>query len=901
VIRDWRGFAETDTHDDTGKRTSLIKFSGLLRSAGGIQFGNIITGAKARLKARRLVKDFTSAAKPDPQTSQLILINFDNRRIGSGEREHLIQGINLQNNNQLFSAFKSFSKAILVCKQLHLPTMCRGIVQFQRGKFFSAVKDFSEAIKFIESSTDKINLYRLDLSIARFNRGMTYFRLGDDMRGVEDLEYSIECDPDNVHIREMLVYAYRRSNEYIPAIEHCIQLHEAQNQMKQVEKDEKRAVQVQEMAKRVQFNKTRELMKALGTVERTTNQIPPVSTSPSSTLGRMNSSSAGRNPDVRRVTSDRRTLGGAKARPGTSPPSSSPLSLLNGRLQTSTISSAFSFGDDHIDQSGVDNSIIVKRTEITEYQFPSLKDRKNAYIKKKELEERSQESVFLDSFKHAHGFKKHLYDSLFICLSSLQDSLITLPAQRSAQQLQLISKTLKSFPIFRNNNENELNDISACVEYRTITTKSTIFYQDDPVDALILVLTGQLQLKLESGEHNQILGTLNPFECYGELSLLFRNKYSLFLENLHQICLDVTKPFRVMLSSGGDEDEEQEHDHDPDHDLGEDGGGDVVGSSLHKSMTLDKFDRMESYPRSLQPGSFMSCKVASPSELLLIHSHDFDRMLRDHFERQFHDRINLFTSSHLFDEIFSRHEIVRLARMSVLRHYHQGEVILSQGDKPDFLYFVAKGVCRVMKKPDPTESLVRRLGELKNTALNYDQKYVFHHRLRGTFKPSTTTSASASSMSYKTAAEEERENLTIEIKKLETQVMKEKQIEARRQEEEDELRRLGRVLPNQSVHISTLFWPQLFGEACLLQPNGGTSLGTVIAETVCDIICIHRTHLQTFHVEESLLQRVKDRSVHYPPDDTLVRMLESNVHWDEFKKELIDQLPKDKWPVKKKV
>jgi CRP-like cAMP-binding protein len=867
------------------------------------------------LKARRLVKDFTSTAKPDPQTSQLILINFDNRRIGSGEREHLIQGINLQNNGQLYAAFKSFSKAILVCKQLHLPTICRGIVQFQRGKFFSAIKDFSEAIKFIESSSDKMNLYRLDLSIARFNRGMTYFRLGDDVRGIEDLEYSIACDPDNIHIRELLVYAYRRSNEYIPAIEHCIQLHESQSQMKQVEREEKRVVHAEEIARRAQFNKTKELMNALDTVEMTTNQIPPVSTT-SPSPGRGNGTrGTGRNPDVRRVTSDRKTVRGSPMARQRSPSSnpSTPLSLLNGRLQSSTISSAFPFGDDQFDPfsssagggGGTNSTVIINRTEIAEYQFPSLKDRKNAFIKKKELEERSQESVFLDSFKHAHGFKKHLYDSLFICLSSLQESLITLPTQRNATQIQLIAKTLKSFPLFVNNNENELNDIAACVEYRTVTSKSTIFYQDDPVDALILVLTGQLQLKLESGEHTQILGTLNPYECYGELSLLFRNKYSIFLESLHQSCLDETKPFRVILSSG-DEGEDLDQGGGGHHGgglgIGEDGIGDGIGTSvLNKSMTLDKFDRMESYPRSLQPGSFMSCKVSSPSELLLIHSHDFDRMLRDHFEKQFQDRIHLLTSSHLFNDIFSRHEIVRLARMSVSRHYHQGDVILSQGTKPDFLYFIAKGVCRVMKKPDPTESLVRKLSELKNMALNYDQKYVFHHRLRGTFKPSTTPSLTAEVMSYKTAAEEERENLTIEIKKLEAQVAREKQVEMRRKEEEEELRRLGRVLPNQSVHISTLFWPQVFGEACLLQPNGGTSLGTVIAETVCDIIGIHRIHLQTFHVDDNLLQRVKDRSVHYPPDDTLVRMLESNVHWDEFKKELIDQLPKDKWPIKKKL
>jgi CRP-like cAMP-binding protein len=993
VIRDWRGYAETDTHDDSGKRTSMIKLSGLLRSAGGIQFGNIITGVKARLKARRLVKDFTSTAKPDPETSKLILINFDNRRIGSGEREHLIQGINLQNSNQLYLAFKSFSKAILVCKQLHLPTICRGIVQFQRGKFFSAIKDFTEAIKFIESSVDKINSYRLDLSIARFNRGMTYFRLGDDVRGIEDVEYAIECDPDNLYIREILILAYRRCNEYIPAINHCIQLHELQNQLKYLENKEKYLLREEELSKRMKLNQTQELMKAIDTVETTTHQIPPVSwssrgggrknpdvrgvatsaqrrpgtTSPGVGVGRLHvntssqlevSSRLQRSPTGRAATAPHgafrhRGVGGGGLHGD--PSSSSPLSLLNSRLQTSTISthtpshphSSSSAFDDlssssphHHPPHSHHPSTITNRLEITEYQFPSLQDKKNSYIKKKELEEKSQESVFLESFKHAHGFKKHLYDSLFIRLTPLQESLITLPSQRNTSQLFLISQILKTFSIFMKLTNNELQDIAACVEYRTVTSKSTLFYQDDPVEALILILNGQLQLKLESGQHTEVLGILNSYESYGEISLLFRNKYSLFLENLHRICLDETREgfdildedyFRNMNSNASPQEEDGEGDGEGDgeedereegegHEGRERGGGGGGGGGhgnlngtdhqqqINKIMTIDKFDRIESYPRSLQPGSFMSCKVSQPSELLLIHSHDFDRMLREQFEKQFQERIHLLNSSHLFQNIFSRHEIIRLGRMSLLRHYHQGDVILEQGEKPEFLYFILNGVCRVMKKPDPTESLVRKLSELKEIAMNYDQKYVFHHRLRGTFQPSSTSAGGAGAGGrggggggggYKTAAEEERENLSIEIEKLEALVAREKQLEARRQEEEEELKRLGRKLPNKSVHISTLFWPQIFGESCLLQPDSGASLGTIIAETVCDIVCIHRIHLQTFHVDENLLQRVKDRSVHYPLDEILVQMLESNMHWDEFKKELIGQLPKDKWPKKK--
>ena len=46
--------------------------------------------------------------------------------------------------------------------------------------------------------------------------------------------------------------------------------------------------------------------------------------------------------------------------------------------------------------------------------------------------------------------------------------------------------------------------------------------------------------------------------------------------------------------------------------------------------------------------------------------------------------------------------------------------------------------------------------------------------------------------------------------------------------------------------VSTLQWPQLFGEACVNDPDSGTSRGTIVADTNLEVLSIHKNQLQTF-------------------------------------------------------
>lgn len=171
----------------------------------GVNFGTLVVNAKARDKAKRMVNSMALGAYQDPQTSRLIWVNLENRRVSAFDRENLTAGINHLLNDKLEEAFKSFSKAIMVCKQVHIAMIYRGIVQYRRGKFFDALDDFTNASKNIEYSNILIKNHMEDILIARFNRGITYFRLGEDKAGLQDIKFALAVNPSNTHVRMMLM------------------------------------------------------------------------------------------------------------------------------------------------------------------------------------------------------------------------------------------------------------------------------------------------------------------------------------------------------------------------------------------------------------------------------------------------------------------------------------------------------------------------------------------------------------------------------------------------------------------------------------------------------------------------------------------------------------------------
>lgn len=68
--------------------------------------------------------------------------------------------------------------------------------------------------------------------------------------------------------------------------------------------------------------------------------------------------------------------------------------------------------------------------------------------------------------------------------------------------------------------------------------------------------------------------------------------------------------------------------------------------------------------------------------------------------------------------------------MAFLQGFDDKQVILRQGDKPNSLFLVSRGVCRVERAPHNTVRLGRDLQETMRQLEHLQTQYSFHHRLR---------------------------------------------------------------------------------------------------------------------------------------------------------------------------
>ena len=760
-----------------------------------------------------MVNSMAVGAAQDMQTSRMIWVNLDNRRVSAFDRDHLSIGISHLHNDKLEKAFKCFSKGIMVCKQVHIAMIFRGIVQYRRGKFFEALDDFTNASKNIESSNILIKNHMEDILIARFNRGVTHIRLGDDGPGVADLKFALAINPNNVHIRSMLMQVQRRASNYIEAVEHCLFIKNVAEEQAAVKNDSKS-------------------LDGDSTDDFKNKQL---------------------------------SLPSAKSASSKSQP---PKVIKRGVSHFESMVD-FAMSSEVYKPKTVDIDV-----KVPECSFPGLKEKKAYFLQQKNQEFSSQHSMYLENFKHANGYKRHMFDTHFIRLTDVQEALIQTQHLRSEANKELIVRVLRSYPIFCDIGDEVLMQLAGCVDYRAIKDQSVVFAQDDPVDAVVLVLSGQLQLRLE-GRGGQIptavVAELNQNDMYGHFGCIFHSANSGFLQKVNQICQDADNGNRADFSP---------------HQLCD------IDASIGATESFHSRD----LPRALQPGGFMTCKVSTPTEMILVHKADFDRLVRCEAEVQFFNRLALLQASGVFTGGFSHYDLVRLGRMCVLRRYRQGEVILSQGEVPEFVYFVLKGICKAMKRPDPTEYLGQRLVTLKMAVDKFDELYTYHHSLRNVTITGNAAADSATRGSHQMEVENEHKNLKAEIANLEIQHAKEIILEKKRREEEKELILLGHDVPDRFMDVSSLHWPQMFGEAAILHSDNGVSEGTIVADTNCQLICMHKSHIQTFEINKRIINNVKDRMVVYPSHEKLVELLADKESWIAYKAETLDDLSKEKWP-----
>ena len=105
-------------------------------------------------------------------------------------------------------------------KDAQLSKMLLGNLNFKMGKYMAALGFYTKAIKDLSEKQKQV---KLDEFVAFHNRGIIYFRLGDDDSGVADIEKAIEKDPNHLDCRTLLSLAYRRMGKFMRAIDECVE------------------------------------------------------------------------------------------------------------------------------------------------------------------------------------------------------------------------------------------------------------------------------------------------------------------------------------------------------------------------------------------------------------------------------------------------------------------------------------------------------------------------------------------------------------------------------------------------------------------------------------------------------------------------------------------------------
>jgi hypothetical protein len=357
--------------------------------------------------------------------------------------------------------------------------------------------------------------------------------------------------------------------------------------------------------------------------------------------------------------------------------------------------------------------------------------------------------------------------------------------------------------------------------------------------------------------------------------------------------------------------------------------------------------------RSLAAGMFATYTTQSYSEVLLINDRDYFKLLLNLCINDFKKRYDVLKASGVFFG-WSDYDLIRIARMGRIRSYKQGDVIIAQKEKPMHLFFMLNGLCKNYKRPNRIEVVERKLAEAKAKAERYDLKYSYHHDLRKDVKhvdvvevlsssrnhrlsnvrrPFTSDASSftgrhldsascfgmnhtsvdlsdyqqedspsrvitADITSHITQSEAERYELEVEIKQLELLHQKllatAGGVNAR---PSTATKTIDISAVDDSIcELTTLKWPMMFGEESILEPDIGASRGSIVATTICDVFMVHKSQIQTFHISDSFLSKLREHAIVFPEDDALVDTMIKNKAWKAYRQNIVKNLPKNRWP-----
>lgn len=860
-------------------------------------FGNLGPVLMSPTKAEKKILELANELPPDLQVSTMMDINFSNRKINLGEKEMLLKGLRLESEGDRESALSCYTRAGMHSKDPQISKMLIGNLNYKFGKLIQALHFYTQAVQILSARSGGSTRAVLDEFIAYRNRGIINFRLGDDHTGLLDIEHAVSLMPQDIELRELISLAKRRMGKYHQAIQEATVAKTIRNEKIREEKLQELQRDILRRKKFLRAEKERNRQRSVGGAV--------VYNESAQFINFANRSS--RHASVLAKPIDMAL--------------STDVSVTSSDVQGNAAANLAAFAETAKDDD-INARLLQTRGYVLNIDEPnchnSLRDRVKESRRQVKAnvnnDETSSEDTFLRVFKMNNGYKADLFKDIFERPSELQTALLVHPENRTPENVQVITTTLKLFPVLASLSDSKIRDLAKLLEYRALTSKDTIFAQNDQAAAVCFLLTGHVQVKMEKQSAGQttidiVIGDVPQYTSFGFTDFLFRNNNPRIMAEVEAVIRPRTKvqarPNTNTLKSGSGHVKREflglntNSIEEGDEELGDNDSS--LGGADAAPPLLTMVGRPGVVDRSLAPGMFKTYAIQSMCELLMLRDVDFEKMLLAPALEDLRKRLDAIRSCGIFNEWNLKHH-VRLARMGMLKRVRKGETILQQGSKPNYLYIIMKGMCVVQKQPNRTEMLVQKLTVAREKADEFDSKYLFDHKLCDVLKMAnlkeefkaanadqpdvnfTLTDAkrnpdSILRSSYVTVSELERYKLQLEINKLEALIQSAALEDAK--ELDNDMFNGSRKYPSSTnnnttstannntsnngipvlelkvADIATIQWPKIFGEACVIDPENGRSRGSIVADTACEIFMLHKTQIQTFPVDDTFLSNVK--------------------------------------------
>lgn len=838
------------------------------------------------LRVTKQIAQIAKSSAVDFQLNKLMDVDFSHRRINQGEKDMLTRASNLEKDGDVESAIVCYKRAGVHSKDKQLSKLLLGNLSFRQEKFLAALGYYDMALKILQSKTVKLPH---DEFLAYFNRAVIHFRLGNDDEGVKDAEKAVSINPSSIEAREILAIARRRTGKYLLAVDEAAAL-----KLQRLDKERMERLQTQQF---VSIDES-VLSSREGSPQRMKNVEYSMRPSTSKKQG---------------VSFDQSQLSSKiDAGPSLATYGANSYAAQNAHQPQRIFNPAYGGVQIRIDDSSARTGLrekIIDHRKANKSEDGSNGDGGGA-LKIFKMNNGYELELFDDLFKKPSDLQYALItaplDRTNTQHNIIKDTLKMFPFLRkmSSSSVQELAGVVEYRAL-------------------TGKEELFVQNEESSVTCLLLNGHVQVRMDASYGSTmmDVVLGDLKAYSSFAYIDLLFRKPrpqlFSALEEALFPHFVKQSKLAPVNSVAIIDQHEPEPSD---DKSVSSFGGEDEGELTTKFSKEFQEMWQAMPLSRSIAPGMFMTYTMQSPCEFLMIPEHEYNRVMMDHALEELKARMGALISCGIFKD-WQMDDLIRLARMSQIKFYNGGETILQQGTKPPCLGIVMKGLCKVIKKPNRTEMLFQKLNVALEKADQHDLKYVYHHRIsKGVLvqkSPEEKRSKAGQSKEKfrnrspnqkskhhhnqrqdpiavlknfstnvycepQTATEAEivRKELQAEIDKLQQLIQKAKLQDAMdwredrtthshskvpssydlvRSDHPSKVNELAGFLSGSIAEIATLQWPLIFGEACILDPENGISRGSIVADTSCEILMLHKVQIQTFPVDADFLDRVRGK------------------------------------------